>query len=363
MVLGSAQGRDQMSTARSTQGHRAEWQTPPNVRLAYPSEQKDARASILAKVLALVGESKRVLTLGGDSALLEGLREQNCDTVTIPAGLGTGAGSLDEPVRHELMGKDAIDVVAVNVLEHLHNPLAVLESVKKCLRPEGQLIVAVPNVAHANVRLSLLDGRFPFGAKRAFSDAPLRFFTYESLIEMLETAQFALGVLERIEEDICVSDGTTSTASAELVTAVSQAPEARTSHFIALAHPLPRPDLSWLQSRFRILSEQYSAATHELEGLRQDFDAVNDHVRLLIELQQAANGREKELHARIESLHEEMMLRDEEYRSQTSKFQHELKRAKEDEYLLRLHIQDLSLTLPRRIYGQVRNRLARLRGK
>jgi SAM-dependent methyltransferase len=353
-----------MSTARSTLGHRAEWQTPPNVRLAYPSEQKDARASILAKVLALVGESKRVLTLGGDSALLEGLREQSCDTVTIPAGLGTGAGSLDESALHERMSKDAIDiVVAVNVLEHLHNPLAVLESVKKCLRPEGQLIVAVPNVAHVNVRLSLLDGRFPFGAKRAFSDAPLRFFTHESLIELLETAQFALGVLERIEEDICVSDGTSSTASAELVTAVSQAPEARTSHFIALAHPLPRPDLSWLQSRFRILSEQHSAAKQELEGLRQDFDAVNDHVRLLIELQQAANGREKELHARIESLHEEMMLRDEKYRGQTSKFQHELKRAKEDEYLLRLHIQDLSRTLPRRVYGQVRNWLARLRGK
>ncbi len=354
-----------MSTARSTLGYRAERQTPPNVRLAYPSEQKDARASILPKVLALVGENKRVLALGGESALLEGLREQSCEIVTIPAGPGTSiAGSCDEPALHEQIGKDAFDViVAVNVLEHLHNPLAALEGVKKCLRPEGQLIVAVPNVAHANVRLSLLDGRFPFGARRAFTDVPLRFFTYESLIELLETAQFALGVLERIEEDICVSDGTSSTVSAEVVTAVSQAPEARTSHFIALAYPLPRPDLSWLQSRFRVLAEQYSAAKHELEGLRQDFDAVNDHVRLLIELQQAANGREKELHARIESLHEEMMLRDEEYRSQTSKFQHELKRAKEDEYLLRLHIEDLRRTLPRRVYGQVRNWLARLRGK
>ena len=354
-----------MSTARSTLGHRAEWQTPPNVRLAYPGDQKDARATILAKVLALAGENKRVLTLGGDSALLEGLRDQSCEIVTIPVGPGTSAaGSLDEPALHEQMGKDAFDVVvAVNSLEHLHNPLAVLESAKKCLRHEGRLIVAVPNVAHANVRLSLLGGRFPFGARGAFTDVPLRFFTYESLMELLETAQFALGVLERIEEDTCVSDGTSSTAPAEVVTAVSQAPEARTSHFIALAYPLPRPELCWLQSRFRLLAEQYSAARHELEGLRQDFDAVNDHVRLLIELQQAANDREKELCARIESLHEEMMLRDEDYRSQTSKFQHELKRAKEDEYLLRLHIEDLSRTLPRRLYSQVRNWLVRLRGK
>jgi SAM-dependent methyltransferase len=354
-----------MSTARSTLGQRAERQTPPNVRLAYPSEQKDARASIIAKVLALVGENKRVLTLGGESDLVEGLREQNCEMVKIPAATAPGgAGGLDEPVLHEQNGKEVFDVVvAVNVLENLHNPLAVLEGLKKCLRPEGQLIVAVPNVAHANVRLSLLGGRFPYGATGAFADAPLRFFTFESLIELLEMAQFVLGVLERIEEDLCVLDGTSSTASAELVTAVSQAPEARTSHFIALAHPLPRPDLSWLQSRFRVLAEQYSAAKQELEGLRQDFDAVNDHVRLLIEIQQAANGREKELHARMESLHEEMTLRDEEYRGQTSKFQHELKRAKEDEYLLRLHIEDLSRTLPRRVYGQVRNWLARLSGK
>ncbi len=354
-----------MSTARSTLGHRAERQTPPNVRLAYPSEHKDAQASIRAKVLALVGENKRVLTLGGESALLEGLREQSCEIATIPVGYGAvAAGSLDESALHEQMAKEDFDVVvAVSILEHLHNPLAVLESVKKRLRPEGQLIVAVSNIAHANVRLSLLGGRFPFGEKGAFAGAPLRFFTYESLIELLETAQFALGVLERVEEDLCVGDGAAGTASAELVTTVSQAPEARTSHFIALAHPLPRADLTWLQSRFRILTEQYSAAKQELEGLRQDFDAVNDHVRLLIELQQAANGREKELCAKIESLHEEMMQRDEEYRSQTSKFQHELKRAKEDEYLLRLHIEDLRRTLPRRVYGQVRNWLARLCGK
>lgn len=346
-----------MSTARSTVGHPAEWETPPNVRLACPSEPKDAAANIIAKVLALVGEGKRVLTIGGESALLEGLREQGCEVVRIAVGPGTAAaGSTDEPALFEQAGKETFDVVlAVNVLEHLHNPLAVLECAKKRLRPEGHLVAAVPNVAHANVRLSLLSGRFPFGAKGAFADAPLRFFTYESLIELLDTAQFALGVLERLEEDVCVSDG----ASADLVTAVSQAAEARTSQFIALAYPLPRADLSWLQSRLRGLAEQHSAAKQELEGLRQDFDAVNDHVRLLIELQQAANGREKELQARIEGLHEELMHRDEDI----AKYEYEYKRAKEDEYLLQLHIQHLRSSLPDRLYGKLRNWFARLRGK
>jgi len=354
-----------MSTARSTVGHHAEWKTPPSVRLARPSEQKDAAANTIAKVLALVGDGKRVLTLGGESALLGRLREQECEVVKLAAGPGAGAAVNSEgPTLLELAGKETFDVVvAVNVLEQLHNPLAVLGGAKKCLRPEGHLIVAVPNVAHANVRLSLLGGRFPFGAKGAFAEAPLRFFTYESLIELLETAQFALGVLERLEEDVSVPEGTTSPASAELVTAVSQAAEARTSHFIALAYPLPRADLSWLQSRIRALAEQYSAAKRELEGLRQDFDAVNDHVRLLIELQQAANGREKELTARIEGLHEEMMDRDEEYRSEISKYQWEYKRLKEDEYLLQLHIQGLRRSLLGRLYGMLRNSLARLRGK
>lgn len=354
-----------MSTARSTIGHRAEWQTPPNVRLADPGEQKDVGAITIAKMLALVGEGKRVLTIGGESALLQGLREQSCEVTRIAAGLDSGTvGKLDEAALHELMDKETFDVVvAVNVLEHMHNPLAVLESVKKCLRPEGRLIAAVSNVAHGNVRLALLAGRFPFGAKGAFADVPLRFFSYESLIELLETAQFALGVLERVEEDICVPEGASGTVPAELVTAVSQTPEARTSRFIVLAHPLPRIELNWLQSRFRGLAEQYAAAKQELEGLRQDFDAVNDHVRLLIELQEAANGREKELCAKIEVLHEEVAGRDEEYRSDIRKYAHELKRAKEDEGLLRLHIQELRNSLPRRLYGRLRNSLARLCGK
>jgi SAM-dependent methyltransferase len=283
-----------------------------------PGDDSD---STRAKLLPLVGPSKRVLALGClNTTLHQALLEQGCEVEIIPA-TADDAGNESAAVE-----PGSFDVVlVVGVLEHLHDPLAVLRLVKRYLRREGCVVAAVPNVAHGNVRLALLGGRFPFGDAGTFTEAPLRFFTYDSMVRLFEDAEFGIGVVERQVEDVCMPDGLADALPAEVLESVTQAPEARTAQFLTVAYPLPWRGLGWLQGRMRSLAEQHSSARSEAAALHQDLDAVNCHLRLLIEQQEASVRREKELRAQLLSNHEQMMRRDEEYRQHTAALQDQVK--------------------------------------
>lgn len=53
-------------------------------------------------------------------------------------------------------------VMFVDVLEHLLDPIAVLERVKTLLKPKGRVLFSIPNMAHVSVRLHLLRGFFEY---------------------------------------------------------------------------------------------------------------------------------------------------------------------------------------------------------
>jgi SAM-dependent methyltransferase len=286
-----------LSAARQTAG----LTTAGQLTLARQEAPEDDRDPVSAKLLQLVGAGKRVLALGrahGD--LLRGLKQQGCEVVSVQPD------STQEPVEGDF---DAI--VAVNALEYLRDPLRLLEGLKVRFRPECYLVAAVPNVAHGNVRLALLGGRFPLAEPGRLDGAPVRFFTYDSLASLFESAGYALGAIERLEEDVAVpEDG----APAEVVESVLRAPEARTAQFVAVAYPVPASGGSWLQGRLRELAEQHAAARRELEEVREDLQAADSHLRILVEQQQASLTREKELRARAEEAHDALARRDEEVR-------------------------------------------------
>lgn len=53
-------------------------------------------------------------------------------------------------------------IVFADVLEHLLDPIAALEKVKKLLKPKGRIVFSIPNMAHASVRIMLLKGFFEY---------------------------------------------------------------------------------------------------------------------------------------------------------------------------------------------------------
>lgn len=91
---------------------------------------------------------------------------------------------LEEDVRPDLFGKETFDVVvAIDVLEHLADPLPVLTCLATFLRPGGILYVVTPNIASFSARLL---GRWWWG----FRPAHLTYFSPDTLGRMLTGAGF-----------------------------------------------------------------------------------------------------------------------------------------------------------------------------
>jgi methionine biosynthesis protein MetW len=76
-------------------------------------------------------------------------------------------------------------VVLADVLEHLPDPEAGLRRAVDLARPGGALVISVPNIAHWQARLTLLRGRWPAEESGTFDAGHLRFFTLESVGELL----------------------------------------------------------------------------------------------------------------------------------------------------------------------------------
>jgi 2-polyprenyl-3-methyl-5-hydroxy-6-metoxy-1,4-benzoquinol methylase len=95
--------------------------------------------------------------------------------------------SFEFPFREEF------DVILfADVLEHLRNPQAVLQRALPALRPQGRVIVSVPNVANIVVRLNLLFGRFNYTDRGILDRTHLRFFTLATLRQFMESCRLRI---------------------------------------------------------------------------------------------------------------------------------------------------------------------------
>jgi len=77
-----------------------------------------------------------------------------------------------------------------DVLEHLRDPWAILARSHELLKPDGFVIVSVPNIRHYTVLFALLRGRWDYTNEGIMDKTHLRFFTKETMSEALSDAGF-----------------------------------------------------------------------------------------------------------------------------------------------------------------------------
>ena len=94
---------------------------------------------------------------------------------------------IDE-VRDALGARRFDTIIFADVLEHLAWPLGVLRSYLDLLKPEGTVIVSLPNVGLWSVRLAHLFGAFNYQETGVLDQTHLRFFTRRSARQLLEAA-------------------------------------------------------------------------------------------------------------------------------------------------------------------------------
>lgn len=79
-------------------------------------------------------------------------------------------------------------LLALDVLEHLHDPWEILAHWAKILRPRGLAILSLPNVQNLTVLSELAAGRWEYTSEGLLDATHLRFFTLESIRGLLAYA-------------------------------------------------------------------------------------------------------------------------------------------------------------------------------
>ena len=161
---------------------------------------------LLEKVLAR-GKDLAVLDLGFGAGLLARRIRPACRYLAgvelDPEAAKEGAPFFDEPVTGDLLEgisgpwKEPFDViVAGDVLEHLPRPEVLLGSLRSLLKPDGVLLLSLPNVANVTVRLGLLFGRFRYAPRGILDRTHLRFFTRAGGRALLEESGYRVLSIE-----------------------------------------------------------------------------------------------------------------------------------------------------------------------
>jgi 2-polyprenyl-3-methyl-5-hydroxy-6-metoxy-1,4-benzoquinol methylase len=320
----------------------------------YDFEQIDLDSSgVHADVVRLVGSDQRVLELGPATGYMsQAFAEQGCAVVGIeidPEMAERAAvvcervivGDLDGLDLESELGSERFDViVAADVLEHLRDPLGMLNRLRGFLRPEGHFVISIPNVAHGSVRLALLSGRFEYRDIGLLDATHLRFFTRETFEQLLDEAELGLAELHRHELNLDASEVPFDPAvvPVELREELERDPDARTYQFVVKALPMQREGLREIQARLRELAELRLAAarTAELETALA-----------------AIAGREGELRRGLIDAHDQLLRRDSEFealREDGERREAEMVRVNAELVAARVGLDRIRQSVPFRLY-------------
>ena len=203
-------------------------------------------------LLDLVGSNRRVLELGCSTGYMtQWLAAAGCDVTGVEVSPEAAeearqwasevvVGDLDSLDLEAQFGDRRFEVVLCgDVLEHLRDPVRVLVAARRLLEPGGVVVASVPNVAHGDVRLELLAGRFEYRNLGLLDATHVKLFTRDSLQRLLRDSGL-VGVDWRTTRRPL---GTTELAAAVdaappgVREALEADPDAETYQFVVVAVP------------------------------------------------------------------------------------------------------------------------------
>lgn len=275
-------------------------------------------------MVGMVGRNRRVLETGCATGYMSRvLQARGCSVVGVeldPLAAQQAeafcervlVGNLDEMDLGELLEPGSFDVVVFgDVLEHLHDPLRTLRSVRPLLAPGGSVVASIPNVAHGAVRLSLLQGRFQYHATGLLDETHIHFFTRETIGTLFKEAGFVLARVERIyvglfDTELGVSP---EECDPDVVAQLESDPEALTYQYVAKALLAADDEVHELQGRneeLQIEMMRYIAHARAVEKDRDRWQAAAEDLLTGPAHQGAAMGELRqqisELSARLDGL-------------------------------------------------------------
>jgi 2-polyprenyl-3-methyl-5-hydroxy-6-metoxy-1,4-benzoquinol methylase len=284
-----------------------------------------------AFMLEMVGWNRRVLELGAAAGhMTRALVAQNCRITTVEHDEDAArqlksiadeviVGDLNDPTIFDDV-KPVFDVLlAGDVLEHLIDPQDVLNRAIQLVKSGGLIVLSIPNVAHADVRLSLLLGKWNYRPWGLLDDGHLRFFTLDNIKNMVRNAGLVITEMRRVhvpafESELAPERTAFPTSVLDLIFGDS---EAETYQFVLsatvyngeyqLGHLSDRVlELERDVERLEVTNQALWAAQHppqlvggvvpsfeDTAGLRDEIEGLNSDIESLqqkVEEAESANG-------------------------------------------------------------------------
>ena len=160
----------------------------------------------------LVGSNHKVLDVGCGKGFLAEEFVKNGNEVTgidilspsevLPSLQRYYQADLDNSIATvvEQLPRDGFDrVMLLDVLEHIPTCDRLLRECRPALKPNGVVVISVPNVANIWVRWMLLFGRFPYAERGILDRTHVRFFTRKTARAFVEQNGYT------ISEERCTS--------------------------------------------------------------------------------------------------------------------------------------------------------------
>ena len=203
--------------------------------------------------LRLVGQEKIVLELGAASGHVTKALKGMGNSVTVVERDGRFAEELAAcadtviiadldwlDLREHLAGKKFDVILAGDVLEHCSRPDLVIRQLHDLLQPAGYIVISLPNIAHGDMRLSLLSGNFDYRETGLLDRTHLRFFTRRSIDLFLTTSDFKIDQILPVTVEIGLTElgAVHSDIPVQAIDYVQQDPDATVYQYVVKAFPV-----------------------------------------------------------------------------------------------------------------------------
>jgi glycosyltransferase involved in cell wall biosynthesis len=198
-VNGMKYAKDVVRSVFDYEMHELGLRTRPEYEVEPQYTLKKSGLSSHAQLVKLVGPPpRRVLDVGcGQGELAHTLRMRGHHVVGVD--IRPPRFELDEFLQADLFQGLNIDperrfdvVILADVLEHMPDPLQLLEQAASHLAPGGSLLVSLPNTVHWSVRMQMARGKFDYTNKGILDRGHLRLFTYSSALRLFDDAGLRL---------------------------------------------------------------------------------------------------------------------------------------------------------------------------